>query len=106
VRPGATLAQRERAAAYRLRTLAKLSLKGDDRFARLDVPRALSPIMAEALRADRAAARMTFSFVRTIPRYRTLGALERALTRFQRAEKRADAHWERMLARFRIAGCS
>lgn len=62
--------------------------------------------MARALRADRAAARAAFPFVRTIPRYRTLGALQRALTRFQSAQKRADTDWERMLARLKIAGCS
>ena len=106
VSPISTLTEKERAETYELKALEGLSAKGDDAFARLAVPPALTLTMARALRSDRAANRVMLRFAREVPHYRSLGALRRAVRRFQRQYKATDRGWDQTIERLKIAGCS
>jgi hypothetical protein len=105
-RTTASLGEKRRVDVYYLRTWGTWSLRADDAFARLDLPPALQPVMARALRSDRTASRMMIRFAPTLARDRTVAALTRALVGLQRRYTAAESGWEAALQRLKIAGCS
>jgi hypothetical protein len=102
----ATLPERKQAFISYLTTWGRTSLRLDDVFARLQPPAALASLWARALASDRRASGLMLQYASAVPRLRTAASLVQGATRFQQRYDRAEAGWETMMKRVKLAGCS
>ena len=102
----ATLPERKQALIRYLTTWGRTSLRLDDVFARLQPPAALASLWARALASDRRASGLMLQYANAVPRLRTVASLLQDSTRFQQRYDRAEAGWETMMKRVKLAGCS
>jgi hypothetical protein len=102
----ATLSERELAFIGYLTTWGRMSLRLDDAFARLQPPAALGPLWARAVTSDRRASRMMLQYAPAVARVRTAESFVQGVIQFQKRYRRAEAGWEAMMKRVKLAGCS